>query len=268
MNIRNYLDFKNGYYLINREERNLAAIFYTLLLQKDNLKRFLDTISCPFPINNEEMAIYFEYAFLRDLWYNIDKTDLDLNKKNSIKRNTIIDFLKPTNSSELSRLSILEFNKYFGAVPRPSSTDIQSPGNWSIRFYNKNIADDDEFLKICRFKWCFNAKPDIVIHTTNNTAVCIEAKFESAEGKYPSNDIEKGIFKERNKELVGQLEIQKMIMNDLLGLQTKFIFLVQKRTPSDTHDTYTWKDIFLKLDKSDCPRFVTEWINRADLNRD
>jgi len=268
MNIRNYLDFNNGYYSINREERNLAAIFYNLLLQTDNLKRFLDTISCQFPINNKEMAIYFEYAFLRDIWFNIDKPGIEIERKNLIKRNTIIEFLKPLNRSELSKMSVLEFNKYFGAVPRPSTTDIQSPGNWSIRFYDKNIEDHNEFLKVCKFKWCFNAKPDIVIHTTNDTAICIEAKLESNEGKYPSNEKEKEIFKRRELELVGQLFIQKMIMDELLGLQTKYIFLVQKRTPTDTHDTYTWKDIFSKLDKSNCPRFVSEWINRADLNRD
>lgn len=268
MNIRNHLDFNNGYYIINREERNLAAIFYNLLLQGDNLHRFLRTISCSYEINDKEMAIYFEYAFLRDLWCNIDKTGLDVHQRNSIKRNTILEFLKPSNSLELNKMSTFEFNRYFGAVPRPSSTDIQSPGNWSIRFYDKNIIDKTEFLKICQFKWCFNAKPDIVIHTSLDSAICIEAKFESIEGKYPSNDIEKEIFYKRGLPLVGQLSIQKKIMEDLLGIQTKFIFLVQHKTTSDTHETFSWKEIFDKLDTTSSQYFIKEWIKRPDINRE
>jgi len=35
MNLRTHLNFKDGYYTINREERNLAANFYHTLLLKD-----------------------------------------------------------------------------------------------------------------------------------------------------------------------------------------------------------------------------------------
>jgi hypothetical protein len=268
MNIRTFLDYKNGYYLINREERNLAAIFYNLLLQGNNLNRFLATINCSFPVIDEEMAIYFEYAYLRDLWNNIDKKELDIEKRNCIKKSTILEFLKPINSEELSKMSIFDFNKFFGSVPRPSSTDIQSPGNWSIRYYEDRIKNDDEFLKVSKFKWCFNAKPDIVIHTTHDSAICIEAKFESIEGKYPSNDREKEIFNRRGIPYVGQLHIQKKIMNDLLGIETKYIFLVQKKSLSDTHETFSWKEVFSKLDIADSPHFVQEWLKRPDINRD
>jgi hypothetical protein len=37
MNIREILHFNTPYFTINREERNLAAIFYHALLLKDNL---------------------------------------------------------------------------------------------------------------------------------------------------------------------------------------------------------------------------------------
>jgi hypothetical protein len=266
MNIRTSLDFINGYYLINREERNLAAIFYHLLLQKDNLHRFLGTISCSFPIIETELAIYFEYAYLRDLWNYIDKKETEIDKRNIIKKKIILDFLKPINIGDLSIMSTYEFNKYFGAVPRPSSTDIQSAGNWSIRFYDDKIGNNEEFLKTCKFKWCFNAKPDIVIHTSHNTAICIEAKFESSEGKYPSNDKEKEIFKRRGIGLVGQLSIQKKIMDELLGIKTQYIFLVQKKSPSDTHETFSWKEVFNDLDTTESHHFIKEWLKRPDIN--
>ena len=204
MNIRTALNFTGGYYSINREERNLAAIFYHLLLQKSNLSHFLNLVKYSLPVIEDEVAIYFEYAFLRDLWFDIDVGVPDIETQNHIKRTVIIDFLKPANAEELRQISVIDFNKYFGAVPKPSPLYIQSPGNWSIPFYNRNIWDNEEFLKVCKFKWCFNAKPDIVIHTSNEHAICIEAKLESKEGKYPSSEKERKLFYERGfHELVG-----------------------------------------------------------------
>ena len=210
MNIRENLKYYNGYYKINREERNLAAIFYHSLLLDDNLKKFLKLIDCKFPLIDNEIGIYFEYAYIRDLWKNIKKD-------NNIKRKLILDLLKPNNRLELENMSIIEFNTYFGATRTLSTDHIASPGNWSIKYYHNNILDNIEFLKVCKFKWCFNAKPDIVIHTTNNTAICIEAKFEMKEGKYPSDKIEKSIFKKREIDFTGQLSIQKKVMEEYFG---------------------------------------------------
>ena len=272
MNIRQYLNFQDGYYRINREERNLAAIFYHTLLLGDNLKRFLEFLKCDFPIKEKETAIYFEYAFLRDLWNSIKKDNKE--EKNRFKRKLILDLLNPANRDELEKMSIYEFNSYFGAVRTLSSDSIVSPGNWSIKYYDKNITDNDEFLKICKFKWSFNAKPDVVIHTTNDTAICIEAKYESGEGKYPSNRDEREIFKRRfgqnrseDSYLVGQLSIQKKIMEELLGIKTLFLFLVQKKgnNSEPAIQTITWNEAFQNLDTENCPYFVKEWINRPEL---
>ena len=262
-NLRTLLDIKDGYYKINREERNLAAIFYHTLLVDDNLEKFLHVIGCKFPIVEKEMGIYFEYAFIRDLWSNIKEG-------NEFKRKIIIELLQPTNRQFLENCTICEFNTYFGAVPKPSITDIQSPGNWSIVKYHKTIIDNDEFIKVCKFKWCFNAKPDIVIHTSHDTAICIEAKFISLEGQYPNNEIEKKIFNERGIPFVGQLSIQKEIM-ELLGISTQFIFLVQKKSSTSFRNEYifelTWKEAFTNLTTENCSHFIKEWINRPDINQ-
>ena len=255
MNIREELKFNEGYYKINREERNLAAIFYHSLLLGDNLNIFLNLINSKFSIVETEMGIYFEYAYIRDLWSNI-KQD------NEFKKKLILDLLQPNNRIELESMAVYDFNKFFGAARTLSTEYIASPGNWSIRYFNENITDNAEFIKVCKFKWCFNAKPDIVIHTTNNTAICIEAKYESGEGVYPSNVIEKNIFKERGLELTGQLSIQKQIMDELLGIETEYVFLVQNKHESETHKTLTWKEVFLKMDTEKCPFFIREWIKR------
>ncbi len=255
MSLRISLDYKDGYFNINREERNLAAIFYHTLLLNNNLKTFIDLIGCKQDIVENEMGIYFEYAFIRDLWSNITQG-------NDFKKKLILDLLMPNNRDHLEKMSVLEFNQYFGAARTLSAEHIASPGNWSLRYYDKNIPDNEEFLKVCKFKWCFNAKPDIVINTSHDTAICIEAKLESAEGKYPANDFEKEVFNRRGLEQVGQLSIQKKIMEEILGIKTDYIFLVQKKSSNETHKAWSWKEAFEKLDMSSCPYFIKEWLKR------
>lgn len=253
MNIREILNFDAPYYSINREERNLAAIFYHALLINDNLKGFLDELNVPFV--EEEMAVYFEYSFLRDLWFSINKSD------NQTKRKTILSFLKPENITWLENCSILDFNTWFGAVSVPSRTYIQSPGNWSIDKYKLNIHDNREFLEVCKFKWCFNAKPDIVIHVSNKRAICIEGKFESMEGEYPSKESEKREFRNRGLSFVKQTEIQEKIMQ-LLGIEATFVFLVKNEIYSTSHKIIHWNDAFDMLDLSGSPLFIQKWIQR------
>jgi len=257
-NIRSYLNWAKGYYEINREERNLAAIFYHVLLLDDNLNSFLKTVSCDFLMKSEEVGIYFEYSYLRDLWFNIKGEN-----KDRVKRDIIYRFLKPSNIDELEQMSTYKFNSYFGAVPSASLEYIQSPGNWSIEKYRKNIKDNDEFLKVCKFKWAFNAKPDIVIHASHDNAICIECKLESGESTYPTKPFEIKEFQARNLNFVTQTSLQKYIMEDLLGIQTQFVFLVQKaESKSETHTILLWKDAFSNLNTNSCPFFIKEWIRR------
>lgn len=255
-NIRQYLNWNSSYSAINREERNLAAILYHVLLLKDNLSHFLALIQCPFEVAESEMGIYLEYAYLRDLWFQIED--------NETKRGLILELLKPVNVLELRQMDVSGFNRYFGAVPKPSSKHIQSPGLWSVPRYNGTIADDDEFLKVCMFKWAFNAKPDIVIHTSRDEAVCIEAKLESSESQYPQAARDKRIFRSRSLKYVKQTRLQKYLMEDLLGIETRFVLLVQKvgegQTPG-THEPLLWADVFADLDVKDVPEFMQEMIN-------
>ena len=253
MNIRQYLKWDGTYAAINREERNLAAILYHALLLEDNLSRFLSLIDCPFEVLEAEMGIFVEYAYLRDLWFQIED--------NRTKRGLILELLKPTNMDEVQAMSVSEFNRYFGAVPKPSSKYIQSPGRWSVPRFDATIEDDNEFLRVCMFKWAFNAKPDIVIHTSRDEAVCVEAKLESVESHYPRAARDKEIFRSRGLEYVRQTGLQKYLMEDLLGIRTQFVFLVQKKSQaSETHQVLLWEDVFKSLDVSAGPRFMQQMI--------
>ncbi len=264
-NIRNASGINEGYYKINREERNLCAILFHTLLLDDNLNLFLKKIGCDFPIIDSEIGIYLEYAFIRDIWENI-RNKFGITEGNKIKRKIILDNLNLSNTEKLEAMSVFDFNNFFvrSITRNPSSKEIESPGNWSIEKYDTNIQDNDEFLTACKFKWSFNAKPDIVINTSNDHAICIEGKFKSGEGSYPTNKNEKSIFHRRGIPFVGQLSIQVVIMN-LLGIDSKFVLLANSRITSNTHDFYTWKEVFNELETSNCPTFIKEWLNRSDI---
>lgn len=258
-NIRDFLGFSGIYSNINREERHLAAIFYSLLLNTDNLKSFLDLIDCNYTIKDDEFGIYYEYAFIRDLW-NI------IGDNNDKKRDLIYTILQPQNVDELRAKSVEDFNRFFG-TPNQSKVTIESPSNWSILHYMKSFSDDDqgtsEFLKVCRFKWAFNIKPDIVIHTSKNQAICIECKLHSDEGKYPGNHKEeKDEFHRRNLSLVEQTDIQRYALSDLLGLETKYVMILKKEKElNNNYLQLTWRQVFDSLNKENIPVFIQERIS-------
>lgn len=260
-NIREHLNWTSGYHAINREERNLAAIFYHALLVGENLERFLSKINCLWDLKRDEAGIYFEYAYLRDLWFHT-KGD----EANEKKRRLIYGILQPGNLDALQAMSPLEFNRYFG-VGNCSKTEIQSPVEWSIDRFAPHIADNAEFERVCHFKWAFKIKPDIVIHPTDDTAICIEAKLASGEATYPSKPSEKAEFKRRNLSFIRQTALQRYLMEALLGLQTQYIFLVQRKgARSATHTTLLWQDAFEGLDTSQSPIFVQKWLQRLFAN--
>ncbi len=253
MNIREIAQFTLNYFEINREERNYAAILFGTLCQHGNAERFLQYCG----INNNigpDFGIYFEYAYLRDLWNKISSEET--------KKEIIRNHLPIKGIDEILQLPLKGINQKFGVGGEASSDFLQYPGKWAIVKYHKIFKDNDDFLKICRFKWSFNIKPDIVIHLDKNNAICIEAKYESGEGVYPSSDLEKSIFRERGLKYIGQMELQKYMMEELLGIKTQFKFLVFKKGKSDTHKVVSWAEVFNCLDMSEMPNFVMQMAKK------
>lgn len=245
------------YFLFNREERNHAAIFYALILNPSNLIKFIKLCNCSFNIDENHFGIYFEYSYLRDLWDKI--------KDNKIKKQIIRENLKIKYIDEKLTKDVIEINKFFGVAGIPSSQYIQFPGKWSITKYYKNfIGNKEDFFKVCQFKWSFNIKPDIVIQMNEKQVICIEAKYESGEGSYPSSEIEKNIFKiEFGLNEIKQTDLQKYMFKDLLGFECLSVFLGHKII-NKTNDylTLTWKDTFNSLDLSSLPLFAKEMIKK------
>jgi hypothetical protein len=246
INIRRLSGENNEYYKLNREERNFCAILYHLLLENNNLEKFLTLIDCKYEVNEPE--IYFEYAFIRDIWHRIE---------NQTKKNIIMERF-PSKRKDWEEKDISGFNEAF--ISRtPSTKEIESPSNWNVKKLNESFENDkQEFLNACIFKWAFNAKPDMVIHTSQNTAICIECKLESGEATYPSSLEEKEIFNSRfgYKKRVKQTEVQEEIMK-LLGFDTRHIIIANLESPNET--TFTWKEIFSKLERPN-NSFIQKWL--------
>ncbi|MBN2271027.1 MAG: hypothetical protein JXN61_10455 [Sedimentisphaerales bacterium] len=261
MNMREYAGIVENYSCFNREERNFAAVLYYLLLKPGNMERFLELIDKNIQIVQEQFGVYVEYSYLRDLWNKLQGNDQ--------KRGLIKSFLTLKCDQGVFEKSIVEFNRFFGAVPKASEHDIQSPGTWSLPSFAEHISDNDDLLNVCKFKWSFKAKPDIVIHTSKDSAICIEAKSESGEGSYPAKSEEKRIFEQRGIRRIGQTELQKYFMEDLLGVRTHFVFLIKKGKPSsESHKIVTWKKVFDCLDVSDSPLYILESIETATKGAD
>lgn len=259
-NFRENFGLTDPYHSLCREERNLCALLYHLLLSNpDNLRRFLMVVGCK-PQTLENAEIYVEYAHLRDIWYALGESDQPLEKRNQIRRAFIVEELGLDRDLYVNRLSVQDFNRVFVARPSPSSTHIESPSNWSIKKLNSSFPKDgtesETFLEATRFKWCFNAKPDIVIFLSPDEAVSIEAKLESAEGKYPSGRSERQIFKSRNLETVSQTDIQEQIFK-LLGIHAKHVILARN---SDGEKTFAWSNVLRALDANQEPNFITKQL--------
>lgn len=239
-----------SYYECNREERNLAAIVYHLLLQKsrDEVQEFLKRLEVDGPdwaIDSESrepdgFGIYFEYAFLRDAWNHIKL--LDKSEPDKMRRAILRELIGSDIWQKLeldAKLSPREFNSVFNSA-RGDHSKIHSPASWTV-FPDESIEE---------IKWAFNAKPDLVIHTSSGHAVCFEFKLESRVSSYAPD--------------VNQLSVQKRIF-DILGIETKF-FCIQKRK-SKGNDVKTWSELFeFLLPQSDIeklPRYVRVAIASA-----
>jgi len=249
LNIREIAGLSPHYYEINREERNYAAIFFSALCRPGNAERFLRYCGIADSIG-PDFGIYFEYAYLRDLWKTLE---CDVTKKEIIRGQ-----LKLSGIDALLDLPIVEINRRFGVGGEPSVKFVEYPGKWSIIKFNESFPGNEDFLKICRFKWSFNIKPDIVIHLARSKAICIEAKHASGEGSYPSSGTEKAIFKERGIPYVRQMELQKYMMEELLGVKTDFMALVSKKEERRTHKVVSWAEAFGCLDLEEMPFFAVE----------
>jgi len=273
-NIKDHLEHSGKYSEICREERNIVAIFYHLLMNEDNFLRFIET--CQNKTNHEifnsqeeikfqDREIYYEYSYLRDLWYQYSGKEGNKKKEKLIKdwfsknvaANNILDSL---NNEE-------DFNKFFGCT---SKDYIQYPGSWRIlelceKCKEADISEGDiskeSLLEIAKFKWSFNIKPDLVIILDQNKVLCFEAKFKSGYSSYPhnSNEIKKWdeLFGTKNQR-VNQLELQEFLFKKILNYPEFYPFSILNEGAGNSNDLL-WKDVFKGMEIDEYSRaFLSE----------
>lgn len=239
MDIRTFLGIKDKPYAkFVREERHLTAILFHALNLKGNLRRFVEAIECPDLLSSAyDPATYYEFSFLRDAWNQIESND--------VKRSLIETSLPKCALPEEGGVMPLAFNTHFGVSGNASKDHIQSPGRWSMAKFDENIKKTEAFKATCLFKWSFNAKPDLVIQTSRNQCICIEAKLGSGEANYPVSNKEKAIFKKRNLGPIRQTQVQAYLMQDLLGFEVEHFFLSMRgKEKSPVFRAVAWDKVF------------------------
>ena len=251
-NIRQLAGEAARYSTFNREERNCVAMLYHALLTGQNLAAFMSAAGYTASFSQDEVEVFVEWSYLRDLWHRV--TD------EQTRRHVILDMLGLANTEDLMGWPPDRFNTYFGATPTPSVLYIQSPATWSISRFSQTIADNEEFHRACRLKWAFRVKPDLVIQPDADHALCVEAKWESGEGRYPAVASEIAEFNRRGLPRASQTEIQRFMMEDLLGIDAEFRYLTRKSPHKPSANSMTWKAAFETLDLSACPPFLRRWV--------
>ncbi len=258
------------YYQFVREERLFCAALAHLLMQRGpNLDAFLRLMNAKLaadsklPIADLESAeIYVEFAFLRDYWNSLERD-------NSAKRRLIFDLLSRVDGlrryhSDPFPSAVAEFNGTFmGARGNKARNDIANPGQWSVTsLFERFGAQPDEFRDFCRFKWSFNIKPDIVVLLPGSKPLCIEAKLESKEGRYPTNSKECNAFdaafgKEQGR--VAQIELQQFMFRVLLNDPCQSLFIGAAPEVSDV-PFLAWREVFSELDLTSSIGYVRRLI--------
>lgn len=179
---------KKEYFEVNREERHFENLLMSSIIYDEIFRQHF------FTLINEKLEkdsylcgsfdIYSEVAILRDYWH-----DLSANNKQSCEL-----------SNEYRRIICLCFEN-FGLCESlldkyplfKTNNQLCFPGKWTItKRYKEDLLlietlkdiQNDNFIKdnkLCRIKWAFNAKPDLLI-ISNHNCVIIELKLESRIG--------------------------------------------------------------------------------------
>jgi hypothetical protein len=250
------------YYTFNREERNLAAILYHLLLTgEENLEKFLELVGQGPEWKLSDCEVYYEYAWLRDTWHMMDKE----------KRREWVEAHLPKGIKPPSAVNDLRsWNEFFGLTKKPSSVFVQSPANWVLSRVSRRVQGDD-FRDLALLKWAFNIKPDLVIITGDKRAVCIEAKVESGAGKYPTSKADRSEWRTRGAgEYVDQLDCQRNLFEKVLAYpkeaigsmdpSVRFVLLDNRGEGRPGVKGLSWSAVFKEMKSPKSHPMVKKWL--------
>lgn len=296
----------SAFYTFAREERQLCAMLAHLLMQRgSNLQAFLTLFERQLATENlepyageravqvESAQVYVEFAFLRDRWNQFDADPAyDLATRNKAKREFLfemlmrVDTLRPLELRNAMPAEVDEFNACFmGPAGLRVKHDIASPALWNVvALYklaglDRGVTEERKwvFRDLCKFKWAFRIKPDLVIVFPGLEPICVEGKLESGEGRYPTKPAETKLFDyvfTGQDRRVRQVELQDFMFRVLLGCGSRLLFIAQKEgqvtIPGPEGATVNvpqlrWDRVFEALDHADSIPFVRSFISENRL---
>jgi hypothetical protein len=102
---------------------------------------------------------------------------------------------------------------------------------------------------------------NLVIQPDAGHALCVEAKFESPEGLYPTSGEEKKVFDKLDLPRVKQTELQKYLLESLLGLDAELLMVTSGKKKSPVGQKHlSWGQVFSALDIEGESPFVVGWV--------
>ncbi len=248
---------KKPFYTYLREERQFSFLLAFFLMQRGPaLGQFLElaesrnNTSIPARASEgmEDAEVYVEFAPLRDRRAALLSDEsasgrvgpAERLRANVSKRAFVAELLKSVPSlaptAELAtHESIADFNAFFmGESGRRITRDIASPALWSVASLEETAQGNPQVFKdLCRLKWAFHIKPDVVILRRGLPSVCVEAKLEGTEGSYPTSKADIAVFDRvvGSGSRVGQLGLQVFLLETLLKTPCLPV-VVQKLRPA------------------------------------
>jgi hypothetical protein len=177
-----YMFNDNPYIKVNREERHFGFLFGSALIHN---REFADKIFEKYNsllgsnLSSESFDIYFEVAALRDYWCDLGKSS-EYSPETHTKRRTVLNTILEKRGYDPY---LIDRKKVFWTNGNIGKGKLWCPSEWDIKEI-KNIEKSENKPEndLVSLRWCFNAKPDILI-VSNSSALFIEIKVESGGGK-------------------------------------------------------------------------------------
>jgi hypothetical protein len=261
------------YHKLCREERAYAAVLYALLCRQGNLENFIGMCGVENVAGDVAPAPYFEFAYLRDWWHKSDPVS---------RREWLLLRLPETLRAEVESALLrtpdnyLEVNRCLGVAGPISKRELQMPGRWSVAKLARH--SDDDFRRLCWLKWAFNIKPDILVDLGDGRVICVEIKVCSGPGSYPVAGSEKSLLKRCEPRSVGQVDLQRYMLAELLGYRTTMVSLTlptrsgEAKADDDCGTEplvcLTWRKVLDGLAMDGMPANVLrmiEWVRAAEV---
>jgi hypothetical protein len=283
-----------------REERHFCAVLAHLLVaDSENVQRLLTLIrerlqeyglpSLPdtSAAAVEHAEIYLEFAFLRDRWNQFDLGQGERPTERNARKCALLFALfgrvrrLDTLKSAMLMSEVAEFNaRFMGPSGLRVRQDIASPALWRVPALLDlagSIASGDPerkllFRDLCRFKWAFRIKPDMVVVVPGVQPLCVEAKLMSPERRYPTDPKETRLFDalfEPPENRVRQIELQDFLFRVLLGVEAQKVLISQGhgmvRMPGEDGrqlaiPALSWRQVFDRLDGSSSVPYVASFL--------